>query len=137
MHHQQLSQHSTNGSHLDVNNYVIMLHIPQPPVYILTVTWLVKLVESVELSVNFHSQIICKDFGKEISFSLDHIPINSVRRSGLTKRRRADGQDDRSVGRPVGGGIVRPVVQDLTKRQGGAKRNLTKFLTTTITRKLS
>jgi len=38
---------------------------------------------------------------------------------GLTKRRRANGPDDGSVGWPVvGGGVVQPVVQDLTKRDG-------------------
>jgi len=38
--------------------------------------------------------------------------------AGLTKRRRADWPGDGSVGWPVVGGVVRPVVQDLTKRDG-------------------
>ena len=38
--------------------------------------------------------------------------------TGLTKRRRADRPDDGSVGQPVVGGVVRPVIQDLTERDG-------------------
>jgi len=42
--------------------------------------------------------------------------------TGRTKRRRADGPDDGSVGHPVVGGVVRPVVQDLTKCRRARRR---------------
>jgi len=41
---------------------------------------------------------------------------------GLTKRQRADGPDDGSVGWPVVDGIVQPVVQDLIERRCAGRR---------------